>query len=439
MNIYWFRDMTLKQIKTLKYRSTREIMNQEIFDAVRTIAEDVRRKGDKAVIEATKKHDCVNLTEEQLRVTDQEIEEAWESMSEELIRSLEQSINNHLFYNQKFVPSAFEMHELSKGIHVGRKSCPLENVALYVPSGKGSYPSTFITIAVPAIVAGVKNIHVVVPPKDDGTIDPAILAVAKLLGINNIYRSNGVAGIAAVTYGTSTFPRVDKIVGPGGPYIMAAQMLAQLQGTSVALLFGPSECMIIADDIADPELVAADLINEAEHGVESSAILITDSLKLAEDVAFFVQEQIQDLPDWRRDYAKEALKKYGGIIIVDNMDQAIELANDWGNEHIQVVTSNQWDVAKRITSASELLVGQSTTFSAISYAIGVPACLPTGQFSRTYSGVTVDTFIRYSAVCELQPEGLQQLSDSIYTLADYEGFPAHRNSIEIRKNKGIIN
>ena len=253
-----------------------------------------------------------------------------------------------------------------------------------------------------------------------------------------MFRGNGVACIAAYAFGTETIKKVDKIVGPGGPFIVAAQMKAQLEGVSVGLLYGPSECMIIADDSADPELVAADLINEAEHGMESSAILLTDSVTLARNVEKAVREQLELLLEDRRKYAERSLCVNGGIIIVEDLDQAIEVANDWGNEHIQIVTGDPWEVANRINSASELLIGQHTTFSAISYAIGVPACLPTGQFSKIYSGVTVDTYLRYSAVTQLDREGLQNLSRTISTLAKYEGFPAHDRSIEIRKSKGVI-
>jgi histidinol dehydrogenase len=279
---------------------------------------------------------------------------------------------------------------------------------------------------------------VIVPPRPDGAIDPALLAAADLLDMRHVFRANGVAGISAAAIGTEALPKVTKIVGPGGPMIMATQYYAQLQGVDVALFFGPSECMVIADESADPALVAADLLTEAEHGPESSAILLTDSAPLAEAVQQEVERQLPELPEWRREYATSALERFGGAVITDGLDEAVALANEWANEHIQVVTRDPWTVAQRLVNASEILVGQFTTFSAISYAIGVPACLPTGQFARVYSPVTVDTYLRYSAVTALDDMGLGRLAPAITALAAHEGFPAHVRSIELRREKGLL-
>lgn len=434
--IYHYHELTPDQLDRLKYRSSSRIIHDETFAKVSKVMEDVRKFGDRAILAATKEFDRVDLG--RIEVSDAEFEHAWHSLDPVVIESLKEAIQNHFEYNKRLSPPKLQIEQLGNGILAGRKAVPLERVGLYVPCGKGAYPSSFITIAVPAIVAGVPDIQVVVPPNPDGSVDAALLAVARILGIRRVFRGNGVACIAAYAFGTETIKKVDKIVGPGGPFIVAAQMKAQLEGVSVGLLYGPSECMIIADDSADPELVAADLINEAEHGMESSAILLTDSVTLARNVEKAVREQLELLPEDRRKYAERSLCVNGGIIIVEDLDQAIEVANDWGNEHIQIVTGDPWEVANRINSASELLIGQHTTFSAISYAIGVPACLPTGQFSKIYSGVTVDTYLRYSAVTQLDREGLQNLSRTISTLAKYEGFPAHDRSIEIRKSKGVI-
>ena len=434
--IYNYHELTEEQLHRLKHRASSSILSEDTFAKVSVVIENVRKNGDRAIIAATKEHDRVDLNS--LEVSEEEIEHAWRSLKPAVIDSLKQSIENHFEYNRRIAPPKLQLEQLGNGIWAGRKAVPLERVGLYVPSGKGAYPSSFITICVPAIVAGVPDIQVAVPPNPDGTVDPAVLAVAKLLGIKNIFKGNGVACIAAFTYGTETIKKVGKIVGPGGPFVMAAQMKAQLEGVAVGLLYGPSECMIIADDSADPELIAADLINEAEHGLESSAILLTDSIELARSVEKAIREQLERLPERRKTYAERSLFANGGIVIVENMDKAIEVANDWGNEHIQIVTRNAWEVANRISSASELLIGQHTTFSAISYAIGVPACLPTGQFSKLHSGVTVESFLRYSAVTQLDRVGLQHLSSTICTLAEYEGFPAHSRSIEIRKSKGIL-
>ena len=356
----------------------------------------------------------------------------------QLLAALQTSIENHRRYNEALLPPSLQLFDIGDGVVGGRKVSPIRRVALFVPSGKGSYPSTFITIAVPAVVAGVPEIEVIVPPRPDGTVDPALLTAADMLGIRRVFRANGVAGIAAAAIGTEALAKVMKIVGPGGPMIMATQCYAQLQGVDVALFFGPSECMVIADDSADPALVAADLLNEAEHGPDSSAILLTDSPALAEAVQGEVDRQLPEVPEWRREFATSAIERFGGAIVTEDLDQAVTLANDWANEHIQVATRDPWTIAHQLVHASEILVGQSTTFSAISYAIGVPACLPTGQFARLHSPVTVDTYLRSSAVAATADHGLQSLAPAITALAAHENFPAHARSIELRREKGLL-
>jgi histidinol dehydrogenase len=438
MDIYYYDELTEKKYETLKNRSSSSIICDEVFNDVKKIAADVKKKGNKAVLEYTEKFDKVFLNEEDLFVSIEEFKEAENRVNDEMKSVMTRAIESSKKYNQSIQPANMETYTIGEGVLVGRKYDALESVAIYVPSGKGSYPSSFITTVVPAIVAGVKNITVIVPPNQDGSVDAALLVVANMLGVDRVFRANGVAAIFAAAFGTETFKKVQMVVGPGSEYIMAAQLFVQMQGTKVPMFFGPSECMIIADESADSELVAADLINEAEHGMHSSAILLTDSLCLAEKVKECVKNQLQNIPEWRRRFAQSASEIYGGIVIVQSINQAIDVANEWGNEHIQIATKDAWEVAKKIKSASEILVGQNTTFSAISYAIGVPACLPTGQFSRLYGGVTVDTFLKPSAITQLSDIGLAGLKDVIKVMSEYEGFPAHTKSILIREEKGII-
>ncbi len=426
------------RLEALKHRSSRDFLDPRLFEQARRIAESVRAGGDAAVIDATASFDGVSLSGEQLRVSEDEFARARAGLSAELLAAIETAIENHRRYNEALRPPALQLFDIADGVVGGRKVSPIGRVALFVPSGKGSYPSTFITIAVPAVVAGVSEIEVIVPPRPDGSVDSALLAAADMLSIRRIFRANGVAGISAAAIGTEALPKVMKIVGPGSSMIMATQCYAQLQGVDVALFFGPSECMVIADDSADPALIAADLLNEAEHGSDSSAILLTDSAALAEAAQEEVERQLAELPEWRRDFAASAIERFGGAIVTEDLDQAVALANDWANEHIQVATRDPWTIANQLVHASEILVGQSTTFSAISYAIGVPACLPTGQFARLYSPVTVDTYLRFSAVAATDDHGLQRLAPAITALATHEGFPAHARSIELRKEKGLL-
>ncbi len=424
--------------EALKHRSSRDFLDPQLFEQANQIGESVRAGGDAAVIDATATFDEVSLSAEQLRVSDDEFAQARAALPAEVLAAIETAIQNHRRYNERLLPPALQLFDIADGIVAGRKVSPIGRVALYVPSGKGSYPSTFITIAVPAVVAGVPEIEVIVPPRADGSVDPALLAAAELLGTRRIFRANGVAGISAATVGTETLPKVMKIVGPGGPMIMASQCYAQLHGVGVALFFGPSECMVIADDSADPTLVAADLLNEAEHGSDSSAILLTDSAALATAVQGEIERQLPALPQWRREFATSAIERFGGAVVTEDLDQAVALANEWANEHIQVVTRDPWAIAQQLVHASEILIGQSTTFSAISYAIGVPACLPTGQFARVYSPVTVDTYLRSSALAALDNRGLESIAPAITALATHEGFPAHARSIALRRENGTL-
>ncbi len=426
------------RLEALKHRSSRDFLDPQLFEQAKRIAEDVRAGGDEAVIDATATFDGVSLSSEQLRVSEDEFAQARAALPAEVLAAIKTAIENHRRYNEALLPPALQLFDIAAGVVGGRKVTPIRRVALYVPSGRGSYPSTFITIAVPAVVAGVAEIEVIVPPRPDGTVDPALLAAAELLGTRRIFRGNGVAGISAAAIGTEALPRVMKIVGPGGPMIMATQCYAQLQGVDVALFFGPSECMVIADDSADPALVAADLLSEAEHGPDSSAILLTDSAALAEAVQQELERQLPELPAWRREFATAAIERFGGAVVTENLDQAVALANDWANEHVQVATRDPWTIANQLVHASEILVGQSTPFSAISYAIGVPACLPTGQFARHYSPVTVDTYLRFAAVAATDDDGLESLAPAITALATHENFPAHARSIELRREKGLL-
>ena len=438
LRIYNRESLPPNRLEALKHRSSRDFLDPQLFEQAKRVAEDVRADGDAAVIEATARFDQVSLSREQLWVSEDEFTRAHAALPAELLAAIETAIENHRRYNEALLPPALQLFDLAEGVVGGRKVCPIRRVALCVPSGKGSYPSTFITIAVPAVVAGVPEIEVIVPPRHDGTIDPALLTAANMLGIRRVFRANGVAGISAAAIGTEALPKVMKIVGPGGSMIMATQCYAQLQGVDVALFFGPSECMVIADDSADPVLVAADLLNEAEHGPDSSAILLTDSAALAEAVQQELERQLPELPQWRREFAASAIERFGGAVVTENLDQAVELANDWANEHVQVATRDPWRIANQLVHASEILVGQSTTFSAISYAIGVPACLPTGQFARHYSPVTVETYLRFAAVAATDHDGLESLAPAITALAHHENFPAHARSIQLRREKGLL-
>jgi histidinol dehydrogenase len=323
--------------------------------------------------------------------------------------------------------------ELEPGLVVGERCGPIDSAGLFVPSGKGSFPSVLMQIGTPAVVAGVPELAVVVPPAAGrGTgVDPAVLAVATELGLTSVFRANGPAGIAALAFGTESFPRVRKVVGPGSPAVTAAQILVQAYGCSTVMLFGPSESLVIADDSADAVLVAADLLTEAEHGADSAALLVTPSSELLEAVGREVDRQLAALPAWRREYAESAISRFGGAFLVRDLDEACGFANEYAPEHLQIVTRDPDALLPRLDHAGEILLGP-TPFSAANYVLGIPATLPTGGFARVSSGVTARTFLKTSSVGSLSREALARLAPAIVALAEHEGFPAHAAAIRVR-------
>jgi histidinol dehydrogenase len=263
-------------------------------------------------------------------------------------------------------------------------------------------------------------------------VDPAVLAVADQLGLSEIYRCSGAAGIAALAMGTPTIRRVRKIAGPGSPPITAAQLLAQVEGVEMAVLASSSESLILADDSADPRILAADFLNEAEHGHDSAALLVTPSRELVEAVRREVEVQLAALPEWRRAFAQSAITRYGGAIIVRDLDEGIAFANEYAAEHMQVATRDPLFILNRLENAGEILLGQNTPMSAANFAIGVPATLPTGGFAKVASGVTAHSFLKRTSVAYLNREALAGMASTVIALAEHEGFPQHAASIRIR-------
>jgi histidinol dehydrogenase len=324
------------------------------------------------------------------------------------------------------------LEELEPGLTVGIKYTPVEGVGVYVPSGKGAFPSTFITLVTPAVVAGVEEITVVVPPRKDGSGDPALLVAADLLGVSQIFRANGVAGIAGLAFGTATIPRVELLGGPGNPYVTAAQIVVQSYGVRVLSFLGPTESMIVADESADPDRLALDLLNEAEHGADSAALLVTPSAALAEEVNERLPRYLDRLPPERRQFAVAALSHYGGAIVVDTVEEAVMLVNHYAPEHLQIATRDPFATLALIRNAGEILLGQDTPFSAGNYAIGVPAALPTSGFARVTSGVTVLSYLKATSVAHLTAGALERVRPVIQRLGRYEDFPAHVLAVEAR-------
>jgi histidinol dehydrogenase len=291
-----------------------------------------------------------------------------------------------------------------------------------------------VQLGSPAVVAGVPEIAVVVPPMpgSGGRVDPAVLVAADELGLDTVLRANGPAGVAALAFGTETFPKVRKVVGPGSPPVACAQIEVQRHGCATQMLLGPSESLILADASADPRLLAADLLNEAEHGLDSASVLVTDDGRLVESAQRHLAEQLERLPEPRRSYAAAALGVNGGAILVSGLEQGIEVANAYAPEHMQLVVRDEEAALAALRHAGEILLGQWTPISAANYVIGVPAALPTGRFARVSSGITAETFTKKTSIAKLDEQALARLTPTVLALAEHEGFPAHAAAVRAR-------
>ncbi len=410
-------------------RGLGSIFDPDLQASIMELIEDVRDHGDAAVARALARFDGCQVEAERLRVSEDEFEAASRAVSDDVLTAARMGIANLRAFNE-YATREREWHtEIRPGLRVGERLTPIASAGLFVPSGKGSFPSVVMQLGVPAVVAGVPEIALVVPPVPGGRgeVGPVVLRVAQELGITNVFRANGPAGIAALAFGTESIPKVRKIVGPGSPPVQVAQILCQRFGCHTQMLCGPSESLIIADDSADVRLLAADLLNEAEHGPDSSSVLVTPSTRLLEAVQRELAVQLARLPEPRRDYARIALGENGGCVLTADLDEAIEVANTYAPEHMQLVVDAaiEDDVVDRLVHAGELLVGQYTPISAGNYVLGVPAALPTGAFARVTSGITAETFLKRMSVAKASEEALAEMIPAIVALADHEGFPAH--------------
>lgn len=418
-------------------RGLDDIFDPALRASIGELIDDVRDRGDAAVCDALAKFDGVNVAADGLRVTGQEVETA--QVSPSVDDAIDDAIAHLRAFNDAQMRQARDWSiESEPGLTVGEKITPIASAGLFTPSGKASYPSVAYQLAVPAIVAGVPELALVVPPAPGGSgeVDPAVLVVCRKLGISNVFRVNGPAGIAALGFGTETIDPVVKIVGPGSPAVTIAQVEMQRYGVTTMMLLGPTESVVIADDSADPTRLAADLLIEAEHGTDSSVVLITTSTVLADATDIALAQQLEALPDVRAEAARASLGPNGGCVIVDDIAMAIDVANRYAAEHLQVAVSDAVvdQVVDGIINAGEILIGQHTPFSAANFVIGCPASLPTSGFANVSSGITADTFLKRTAVARADATAVARMSESVIALAEHEGFPAHANALRLRSS-----
>ncbi len=433
IHFYELSQLNVTQYTRLLRRAEVEI--DDLIDYVRPIVRDVRDRGDAALIEYMEKFDNIQLTPERFRVSREEIEQAHHELDPNVYAAIKHAIHNvHTFHEQQ-MPSQQTFTHVAPGVMVGEKITPITSVALCVPGRKGIFPSVMYMLATPAHIAGVPRIVVCTPPGADGTINPASLVAADLCGVHEIYRIGGPHGIAALAYGTETIQRVHKITGPGNTYVSAAKRL--LSGiVDVGIPAGPSESILLADAYANPELVARDLLIEAEHGPDSSSLLVTNSRTLVDAVLPLLAEKMAALPEPRQGFCRagfESEKGTGGIILTETMQQAITFTNEYAPEHLEVQVQEPFALLSDLKNAAEILIGPYTPFCIGNYSVGTNAILPTGGFAHTYSCTSVYDFLKRTGVAYVTEEGYGPLSETTRRLAEFEGFPAHANAVTERQ------
>lgn len=395
---------------------------------VREVLQAVKRQGDRAVLHYTEEYDQVSLKAEELRVTGSELDAAYQQVSKELLQAIQLACQRVEAFHRQRVPKSWVQFGEDETV-LGKRYTPVDRAGLYVPGGRASYPSTVIMNAIPAKVAKVPRIVMVTPPGPNKAVNPAVLVAAQEAGIQEIYRVGGAQAIAALAYGTETIPKVDVITGPGNIYVTLAKKL--VYGTvGIDSLAGPSEVLIIADSTANPVHVAADLLAQAEHDPMAAAILLTTDADLALKVVVEVKQQLINHP--RRLLTEKAIAHYGLIVVVESLEVAAELSNEFAPEHLELEVADPWSLLEKIRHAGAIFLGNSTPEAVGDYLAGPNHTLPTSGSARYASALSVETFIKSSSLIQYSSQALQKVASAIDILATAEGLPSHADSVRLR-------
>ena len=412
-----------------------EILERPLFDSssleetVKSILHEVKLNGDEAVRKFTLQFDKADISE--LRVSEIEIDQAGRSLPAELMQAIITAKNNIEKFHAAQLKE-IEFVETMPGVQCWRRSTPIEKVGLYIPGGSAPLFSTILMLAIPARLAGCSEIILCSPPDTAGQLNPAILFTAGIAGITKIFRIGGVQAIAAMSYGSGSIPKVYKIFGPGNQYVTCAKQLVQQEGVAIDLPAGPSELAVYADETANPSFIAADLLSQAEHGIDSQVLLITHYSLLIDAVIKEIDKQIAELP--RKNIAIKALENSKCILVKDEME-AIDLLNEYAPEHLILSCSNADDLAQKIINAGSVFLGHYSPESVGDYASGTNHTLPTNGYARSYSGVSVDSFVKKITFQKLSEEGLKNIGRTVELMAEAEGLQAHANAVKVRRQK----
>lgn len=400
----------------------------DVYEVVDNILQDVKKYKNAALKKYTLKFDKVNL--DNLEVSKEEMEEAFKTIDSELLETIKRAKQNIETYHLKQKRKGYQFKPEGKDILLGQLVIPIERVGIYIPGGTAAYPSTVLMNAVPAKIAGVKEIIMITPPQKDGKVKHSILVAASLAGVDRIFKVGGAQGIGALAYGTETIPKVYKITGPGNIFVAAAKR--RVSGfVGIDMIAGPSEILIIADNNANPTYVAADMISQAEHDEMAASILITTSYSLANKVQKELEEQLKKLE--RSEIIKKSLENQGAIIVVDSIKRCIDLANEIAPEHLELLTINPFDIYKRIKNAGAIFMGEYSPEPVGDYFAGPNHTLPTSSTSKFSSALSVDDFIKKTSLIYYSKEALKESADDIIRFAENEGLNGHANAIKVRR------
>jgi histidinol dehydrogenase len=409
-----------------------ELLQRPVMDhaalqtVVQGVLDAVRTGGDKAVASYTKQFDSVTIDD--LQVSEAAINEDTLSLEPALKEAIQLAAKNIRCFHEAQVNAPVTI-ETMPGVRCWRKTVGIDKVGLYIPGGSAPLFSTVLMLGIPAVIAGCKEIILCTPPSKDGSVHPAILYAASVVGITRIYKVGGVQAIAAMAYGTETVPQVYKIFGPGNQYVTAAKQMVQESGVAIDMPAGPSEVCVLADETCNPGFVASDLLSQAEHGPDSQVLLVSTSSKVVDEINEALTAQLAVLP--RKDIAQQALAN-SKAIVVDSMEQAIFIVNSYAAEHLIIACKNDEAIGEQITNAGSVFLGNYSPESVGDYASGTNHTLPTSGYARAYSGVSVDSFVKKITYQKLTPAGLQAIGAAVETMAAAEGLEAHKNAITIR-------
>lgn len=407
-----------------------------VCETVRPIIEDVRQNGDEALRRYAEKFEGAKIGN--IKATPEEFERAENNLDEDLKAAIQKCAGNVKTFHEAQMRRVEKrwMEEIEPGVWAGEQVSPVESVGLYVPRGKGAFPSALYMLAIPAVIAGVPEIAIVSPPTREGCTDDATLYTAKLCGVENVYKAGGAQAIAALAYGTGTIPQVKKVLGPGSPYVAAAKRLCSVI-MDPGMPAGPSESIVLADESADPDNTILDILNEGEHGMDSGALLVTHDEKLARYVQEHMPTVIEALPEPHRSICAHVMggseNSYGGIVLTRSLEESIAFANAYAPEHLHLKVKSSEKYLDELKHAGEILIGEYTPSSLGNYGIGVNHVLPTGGWAHTYSCTSVWDFLKRTSISRCDAQGFDALKEAVCTMTDYENFPAHGEVLRRRK------